>query len=77
MIKLENIKMKNNVISALVTTVETNPQKFEISVDINKEKLTQCTRETRDTYVYMVMAKLIQLHHESNKLPEKAESVWY
>lgn len=77
MIKLENIRIENNIISALVITVETKPQKFEISIDIEKEKLTRCTREVRDSYVYMAMAKLIQLHHESDKLPKKAESVWY
>lgn len=77
MIKISNITKNDNIISALVETVEMIPQVFEISVDIEKEKLIRCIREVRDSYVYMAMAKLIQLHHESDKLPKKAESVWY
>lgn len=77
MIRLSNIMKNGSIISALVETVEMIPQVFEISVDIEKEKLTRCTREVRDSYVYMAMAKLIQLHHENDKLPRRAESVWY
>lgn len=77
MIRLENIKINKNIISATVSTVETYPQEFEIVIDIKEEKLVSCTKPTRDSYVYQAMAKLIQLYHENDKMPKVAESVWY
>lgn len=78
MIKLENIKIDGNIISAIVSTVETKPQVFKIAIDIKEERLVECTRDTRDSYVYQAMGKLIQLYRENrNDMPTKAESVWY
>lgn len=78
MIKLENIKIDGNIISAVVTTVETHSQTFKISIDIKEERLISCTKNTRDSYVYQAMGKLIQLYHENSRnMPKKAESVWY
>lgn len=78
MIRLKDIKMNGNIISATVTTVEAHPITFEIAVDIVEKKLIKNTSGEIDMNVGMAMAQLIRLTEEyGNKIPEKSESVWY
>jgi hypothetical protein len=78
MIELNNIRQEGNIIYADVNTVETHPIFFKIGVDIKEEKIIENTKGTVDSYVAMALAKIINLSHEyKDKLPKKAESVWY
>lgn len=39
MLKLTNITREGNIVSAVVTTVEVNPQTFEVAVDIETKAI--------------------------------------
>ena len=78
MIKLKDIKREGNIVSATVTTVEKTPQTFEVSVDVVSGKIHKNTLGRMSMDVGMAIGKLITLAEESgNKLPTKAESIWY
>ena len=78
MLRLMNIVRNGNIVSAIVTIVEADPETFEISVDIEKREIIRNTRGKMDSYVSMARNKLIDVALRSGKkLPKETVCVWY
>lgn len=78
MIDLKNITKKGSLISAVVIISQTHPEKFELTVDLNEQKIVNCSREKIDTFVAQAVAKLVKLSEEcGSNIPKESQSVWY
>lgn len=78
MIRLSEIKLENNIISCIVTTVETHPQVFRVAYNLTTEEVVENTSVEMDINVGMAVWKLIKLHEEYGaNLPDFAVSAWY
>ena len=78
MIELNNIKKTGDIISADIKTVELEPRYFKVSVNIKTKKMVECTSEIFDMYASGAVAKLFNLYIDNgDKLPKKAQAVWY
>ncbi len=78
MLKLGNITREGNIVSAVVTTVEVNPQTFEVAVDIETKEILKNTLGEMNMYSRMAISKLFALANEhGNKIPKESGSAWY
>ena len=78
MIDLKNITKNGNLISAVVIISQTHPEKFELTVDINEQKIVSCSRKQIDTFVAQAVAKLVKISEEcGTDIPKESQSVWY
>lgn len=78
MIKLTEIKRANNIISAVITTVEMEPRTFKIALDLETDELVENTYGSMCMDVGMAKHKLRKLAEENGfDLPETAVSAWY
>lgn len=78
MIKLSEIKLENDIISCVVTTVERHSQVFRIAYNLATEEVVENTSGKMGMDTGMAIWKLIKLHEEfGDNLPEYAESAWY
>lgn len=78
MIRLAKIKRENNIISAVITTVETKPKTFKLALDLETDKLVENTYGRMCMDVGMAKHKLRTLAEENGyNLPETDISSWY
>ena len=79
LIKLEKITRNGNIISALITIMQTHPETFTIEVDVVEQRIVNCSRDNlTDMYVIQALAKIIKLSEESGDyLPQSTISAWY
>ena len=78
MIRLSEIKRENDVVSAVVTTVELSPRVFRVAYNLATNEVVENTLGKMGMSVNMAIRKLITLSQEyGNNLPDSAESVWY
>ena len=78
MIELTEIKRENDVVSALVTTVEVNPRVFRVSYNLKTNEVVENTYGSMGMSVNMAIRKLITLSQKYGyNLPTSAECVWY
>lgn len=78
MINLTNIKKTGDIISADIETVEIEPRYFKVSINIKTKKMVECTSEKFGMFESGAVAKLFKLYIENgDKLPKKAQAVWY
>ena len=78
MIRLTEIKLDNDIISCVVTTVEMHPHVFRVAYNLTTEEVVENTSGKMCMNVGMAVWKLIKLHEEyGDTLPERAESAWY
>ena len=78
MIKLSEIKLENDIISCVVTTVEMTPRVFRVAYNLATEEVIENTSGKMCMNAGMAVWKLIKLHEEyGDNLPECAESAWY
>ena len=78
MIKLEKIVKKGDIVSATVITVESNPETFNIVINVKTKEIVKNDRNYMDMYERMAFSKLLSLVDEyGDKLPKKAISAWF
>ena len=78
MVRLSEIKRKNDIISAVVTTVELSPRVFRVAYNLATNEVVENTLGKMGMSVSMAINKLIKLSEEYGyDLPDSAESVWY
>ena len=78
MIKLSEIKLENNIISCVVTTVEMHPQVFRVAYNLTTEEVVENTSGKMGMDTGMAIWKLIKLYEEHrDNLPNSAMSAWY
>ena len=78
MIRLSEIKRENDVVSAVVTTVELSPRVFRVAYNLATNEVVENTLGKMGMNVNMAIRKLIILSKEYGyDLPDSAESVWY
>lgn len=78
MIDLKEIEKIGNIIKAHVIISQTHPEAFDIEIDIQEQKIINCTRASIDSYVAQALAKLVSLYEENgDNIPSESQSVWY
>ena len=78
MIKLSEIKLENDIISCVVTTVERHSQVFRVAYNLATEEVVENTSGKMGMDAGMAVWKLIKLHKEyGDNLPDTTMSAWY
>ena len=78
MIRLSEIKRENDVVSAVVTTVELSPIVFRVAYNLATNEVVENTLGSMGMSVNMAIRKLITLSQEYGyDLPDSAMSAWY